>query len=202
MFATHPHGLWAISGPFGAGMHGGKLKLDVLLCVHWLMFKIPFVRDLVLWVGGVDVSHETISKLIKAGKMFGLAPGGQQEMLLSDINRLDIYLEHKGFLKKCWHEKCPLVPVFCCGENRVFWILDIFPRIRRWTLRTFRYLPTIFFGPFPTDLKLYIGIPVNPNEFEKSLDFKKAYYTQLFSLISKYETYELSEHLENAIKTL
>lgn len=202
MYAMHPHGLWNVSGPFGAGLHAGKIDFDILIGATSIVFWIPFYRDATLWAGGVDVSRRTLNMLLKQKKTIGLAPGGVQEIVLSNVDQLNLYLEHEGFLKLCWDHKSPVIPTFCRGENRIFLILDILHAFRKSCCHLIGYpLPTIFLGPWMTDLRIFIGEPIIPDLTDETFElFKNKYYTELFSLIRDNETHEISQQLNDSMR--
>lgn len=205
MIGVHPHGLWNTAGPYCAGLHSGKVKIDFLMGLHWWLFWIPIVRDFCLWAGNINPNWEVLEECVKEGKKIGLCPGGLEEMMLSNVNELDLYFGHEGFLRIAWKQKVPAVPIFSEGENRIWLCWNKWPELRRWCKKMIGYPYPIFFIPWPwkVNLKMHVGKPIRPEECDEYEVFKKAYYAELFSLINKHETdFPLAEHLKEEIKKI
>jgi hypothetical protein len=207
MFNMHPHGVWTMSGPYGAGTHAGLVNFEIFMGVTRIVFWIPIYRDLVLWTGGIDASGSTLEAMIKNGKSVGLAPGGVQEIILSNVDKLDLYFEHEGFLKLALENGTPLIPTFCRGENRIFITSDAFRSFRIWCCHVIGYpFPTFFLGPWPVDLRIFVGSPIYPltltGERKELSELKREYYTELFTLICNNETNELSDHLKKEMSLI
>lgn len=205
IIGVHPHGLWNISGPLCAGLHSGGLRTDFLIGLHWWFFWIPIVRDFFLWSGCINATRESLGEILEMGKKIGLCPGGLEEMMLSNVDELDLYFGHEGFLKIAWEKKVSTIPIFLEGENRIWICWNKWPELRRWCKAMFGYPYPIFFIPWPFKVKLvmHVGKSIHPNAFKKYKVFKKAYYAELFSLITKHETdFLLSEHLKEEIKKI
>jgi hypothetical protein len=205
IIGVHPHGLWNVSGPYGAGLHAGKMNFDFLMGLHWWLFWIPIVRDLCLWAGNIDVSKNVLTENLRNGKKIGLVPGGVQEIALSNVNSLDLYFGHQGFLRLAWEEKVPAVPLFSEGENRVWLWWNIWPTVREWFTEKIGYPFPLIFVPwaFGEKITMHVGNFIRPSECETYETFKKAYYAELFALIQKNETkYPISAHLKKEMEKI
>ncbi len=198
--AVHPHGLWPVSGLLGFGVHGGLLSdfedrtgKRLYLGVTRLVFWVPFLRDVWLWMGCVDASRATIEKVLSEGNHIGLSPGGVQEMALSRHDRVEIYTHHTGFARIAWEQKSPLIPIYLSGENRIYytctWLNDLCQPLRLWTARRLGYPLPSFFIPFPRPVHLvaYVGRRIDTEKCESLDDVLCQYYTEMIRLMQRYE---------------
>lgn len=168
MFACFPHGILPVGtfsmtstnyGPFKEYFPHHK-QYCATLGQH---FNVPFYRELILSVGAVSSSKESIEYLAQhpnGGQIISILVGGVQEAYFSRPG--DYYLvlkKRKGFVKLALKSGCPLVPVFSFGE-----------------IQTFRQLdspPNSFFHRFQEFFRRIIGIapilPIGRGFFQYSL---------------------------------
>lgn len=119
---------------FGLFPHGSnadfRMYMDGLLPDHFpehvanrmytlcasILFRIPLVREIALWTGGVDASKKVAEGLLRDGYSFLVFPGGQMEQLLTEKGRESVYLKKRlGFVKLALRFNVPLVPVYAFG---------------------------------------------------------------------------------------
>eukprot|EP01121_Diplochlamys_sp_Union-15-3_P003814 TRINITY_DN13755_c0_g1_i1.p1 TRINITY_DN13755_c0_g1~~TRINITY_DN13755_c0_g1_i1.p1 ORF type:complete len:283 (-),score=42.15 TRINITY_DN13755_c0_g1_i1:15-863(-) len=189
--AMHPHGLMAITSILGFGLYGTSTDCpkDVLIATSRLVYKIPFVRDIGLWLGGIDAKYEVLTGAIDKGHSILILPGGVQEMVLANRSRLDIYTKHKGFARLAFEKNSPIIPIFAKGENRVVIMLNAFNGLKRWFIAKTGYpIPSLFIGPLPTKLTMVIGKPMFPSDYTSLEELHKAFYENLSELINKHES--------------
>ena len=171
-----------------------------------ILFKIPLVRDLCLWMGCVDASRKSFDDILieqkeRANSLLVL-PGGVREMLVSSRSSLELFLKHEGFINYSWDKKIDLVPIFAKGENRMFKTFNILSGFRNWFVSKSGYpFPTFFIGPiFFTQITLYLGKRLNPNNFSNQASFSRAFWKELFRMIVEYEELPLGPNLAKRIE--
>lgn len=191
----HPHGLFAAGAgltmlplPSALPFLDGRMPR---LAVHWLLFRVPGVRDLLLWYGCVDARWPTIDAQLRAGAAVGLVPGGVHEMTHRPTDGVGI--THTGFLSRAYASSTLVVPCVVHGETEVCYIFNpAWPwlqTLRQWTYRWLRYpLPT-FFMPRPPwlmpGLHACVGAAVDPRRFEREEEFRAAYATAVGRLTAE-----------------
>ncbi|XP_044756828.1 2-acylglycerol O-acyltransferase 2-like isoform X4 [Coccinella septempunctata] len=89
-----------------------------------LFFKMPFLREVVLWLGGVPVTEKSISYIQsrpEGGNVSGITVGGAVEAYFCKpgLNKL-VLRKRKGFVRIALKTGSPLVPVYCFGETDLY----------------------------------------------------------------------------------
>lgn len=186
LFVVVPHGLFSMTGICFA-LHGSMFQEDFLLAINRVALSIPFIREFLLMCGCVGVDRQTIIEVTKRIPL-GMAPGGSQEIILTDHQKLDLYLGHEGFLDLCRYHNIMLVPLFARGENRTFFTFSFLSNVLHNARATIAHylcfpFPTFFFGPVPSELKVFCGFPINPKDFQTVEEFKIEYYRRILNLI-------------------
>ena len=100
IWAIHPHGLLNVAPIFGFGAYGpapDPVIKDIVLGATSVLFAIPAVRDVSLWLGAIDVNRDTLRHQLTEGRSVLLLPGGLQEFILNSRSCLNIYTKHTGF---------------------------------------------------------------------------------------------------------
>jgi hypothetical protein len=184
IFVGAPHGLIAISSLFLVGIPSDYKKStwrNVTPCIHRHVFAVPFLRDVALWLGAINVSRPNIVEKLKTNSVY-LASGGCREMII-DANNNGIQDKHRGFLKIAYQEKKLVFPVIHRGQEHVFrtYTFRALDRLRHIILDTTGYpFPSFFLGPFPASLTSYIFSPHNPLDYNDEDTFIDSYYTKLY----------------------
>ena len=175
LFAAYPHGLCPVSVMLAAMFPGGTHSVDVVLAVSYLFFGIPVVRELCLIFGCVSADKKALIQLLSTQKLnVVLLPGGAKEQCGLEKDT------HIGFLKLGWDLQVDVYPIFLCGEDKVFYVFNVFPRLRKLTVRLVGYpLPSFFVGPLPVKLKACICRAVRPTDYENIEMFIKTFYRRL-----------------------
>lgn len=189
IYAGSPHGLFAISSLFLVGLPSKEDKLwqSITPCIHRHVFSVPFLRDLALWLGAIDVTKENLMEKLKTGSIY-LAPGGCREMIIDRTAESEIQSKHRGFLRLAYNEKKLVVPIIHRGQERVFRVYQsdaclfkALDKARHIILDISGYpFPSFFFGPFPASLTSYIYEPHNPDKYDTEEAFVNAYYEKLY----------------------
>lgn len=177
LFVLHPHGIF----PYGGlSLYAGAsplLKrfpgLRVHPCGATVCFKVPFIREYLLWTGHLDASRSVMANHMSKGRTLAIIPGGEAEALRTRNGREAVVLEgRKGFVALALQYGVSLVPTYTFGNVDTFRMSKraLF-RFRNWLQRRFKVSIPIFWGvggsplPFRNPISLAVGkpIPVPPN---------------------------------------
>lgn len=183
LFVGCPHGLVAISSLFLTALSQEKSWRDVTPCIHRHVFAMPFLRDIALWLGAIDVSKENIVKRLKTHSIY-LASGGCREMII-DVENDGIQQRHKGFLRLAYQEKKLIFPVIHRGQENVFpsYTCRWLDKVRHIVLDITGYpFPSFFLGPMPRKLTSHVFAPHNPSLYVTEEEFIDSYYKKLIAL--------------------
>lgn len=130
------------------------------------LFKIPVVKDLFEKGGAVCASPENAEKLLRAGHLVTVSPGGIYEGLVTRPDAVCLPWEsHFGFAQVACKLGVPIVPTYCRGLNKAYVTSQRFLEERTWLLKRIRFSIPFFFGlglfPFPVKLTHVIGSPIS-----------------------------------------
>jgi diacylglycerol O-acyltransferase 2, plant len=126
LFAFHPHGvqpftvMWIqLSRQWREHEAFRDMRFSVMTAS--VMHYVPLMRDILQWMGGREVSRQSIERALRTKESILLVPGGQSEMMVSQSNvgRIRIVTYHTGFIKIALQNGVPLVPVLSFGEMEV-----------------------------------------------------------------------------------
>lgn len=132
MMAFHPHGFtslgWSINGVYNHALLPGKFR--------WLatstIFVIPFLRNVMAYIGAEPVSKSNMKKLMSESRNICLIPGGYEEATIYSTARHRVYLKNRaGFIKLALQYGYKVRPVYTFGEEQAFWA---FPYLVQWRL--------------------------------------------------------------------
>lgn len=204
IFAGHPHGLVALSSFLTVGLpappprkaasqrllNGPMLWQCVRPCVHRHVFAVPFVRDVALWLGAIDVSRETIERTLETHSVY-VTPGGYREMIQDPAQ--PIQSKHTGFLRLAYAKKRLVFPLIHRGQEAVFraYTCEWLDRLRHVFLdQTGLPLPPLFVGPLPQPLTTYLLEPHDPARYDNEAAFINDYFSLLRQYNADIETRE------------
>ena len=132
-----------------------------------VLFYIPLVRDLLLFLGCVDASKETVRYNLRKKRSILIFVGGEKEQLMTKENSHKVVLKDRlGFIKLAIQNGIPLVPVYAFGENELYRHSFLLMGLRSWLQKNFQIAIPIVFGrfgtliPFKTKLHVAIGKPI------------------------------------------
>jgi hypothetical protein len=178
IFAASPHGLLAISTLFHSVLTDKYEEWSRLTtCVHRHMFFFPVVRELALWLGLVDVTHNNMVSLLEQGRSLYLAPGGCREMIIDKEH--PVQTRHSGFLSIAYEQGVPVYPVIHIGQDEVFrsWTWPALDSFRTICLDLTGYpFPTFFTPPLPKKLSTYVFPAFRPTTYDTEEAFIAAYW--------------------------
>jgi hypothetical protein len=131
IYTWHPHGVFCNSHIFHIGTaytnwpkHLRNIKGVTLSTLLWL----PFTRELMEYFSGIPSDYHSMKNALTEGNSISVAAGGMREMLG------DYYIvkRRRGIFKMALETGTPIVPVLSFGENKLFSIVDINPKIQKW----------------------------------------------------------------------
>jgi hypothetical protein len=104
IFASFPHGAYTaqhvLTMTNGVGFFSNVYSGDRRDLVASVLFFIPVLREMLLWLGCVDASASTAKLNLNKGRSILIFVGGEKEQLLAEPGRYCIYVkERKGFVK-------------------------------------------------------------------------------------------------------
>lgn len=142
LFASHPHGVLAVTNMFTAmrlvcWSPDNTLGLVVAPLMKWT-FPTNYLLHSLVGTFSVSASKFEFVSQMKAGMNLFLLPGGTQEANLTETQREILYLK-PGFIKYCLQHNYNVVPIFHFGESSLYQPLRIptqkppsFPAVLPW----------------------------------------------------------------------
>eukprot|EP01083_Nonionella_stella_P093417 261797_1 len=180
IIAFHPHGIMGISFLLHFLFSNDALSgLDYRIVTLSLNFSIPFVREILLFLGMTDASRSTITSLLSRNTSVGIVVGGSAEAMNSRPGTNDLTLATRiGFVQCAIECGADIIPVFTFGENDLFepilsnkpgsalnkwqlWFKDKFSFIIPFVTGTFWILPQ------RKPLHTVIGRPIKIKQMDK-----------------------------------
>ena len=200
LYIWHPHGLWATSPAIHCIMQQGTNSHKMPLATLSILFRLPFLRDIITWFGFVDNNYKTLKKNLEDNKPVGLVVGGVEEMFYQEPKKMLLVLNNrKGYLKLAIETKKPLIPVLTFGENELYKASPmlntyfnkyckkhlgiVFPFI---TWESFIQWKKLAHEPLET-VNTYVGEPILPRENETLESLGSRYKEALQKLFEKYK---------------
>jgi len=171
VFAVHPHGMmpWSMH-PIGKGEQWSLLFPGIIVrpLAASVIFRIPFAREVTLWIGGVDAGRNTAKHVLERGFSIAIAVGGSEELLESYPGTETIVVKRRrGFARLSLQYGAPLVPVYVFGANDLYRQMPWFKAGRQWLLRKTQIAFTFAIGNgvlpiLPKRIPLYavVGEPI------------------------------------------
>lgn len=172
--------------PFMAvGIHGGSPMLpDVFMMaaawwrlfgveqpayamVHDAAFRVPFVREILLRVGGIPASRDNADAVLGMGGTLLAFPGGEQEAQRSFRKRNEVNFRGRtGFIEVALKHGVPLLPVVNVGGHEVYftlfssrWLAEVTGYRALTGLKTLSANVGLPWGIWPTSLLPYFPLP-------------------------------------------
>jgi len=164
----------------GFCMHGGVFQhLDLVVMMPWILFKIPILRDILLWMGCVtappfaslDSIETQILHLLRKGKSVAYATDAPNDAIL------EFAIRHKIFI----------VPVLIKGETARYSILQLplwMDQVQRWCLEKigwpfpYWFFPRIFDRKPLERLVVQVGTPMDASLQDNSEKFASLFMGQ------------------------
>ncbi|CAL5097725.1 unnamed protein product [Urochloa decumbens] len=167
VFGYEPHsvvplGVWALTDLVSC-LPVPKMKILTTNAV----FYVPFMRQIWTWLGSVPATRESFSSYLADGYSCVVSPGGLRETLyMNPGSEVAFIKSRKGFVKIAMQNGCPLVPVFCFGQNNAYrwWNPNINLLTRIAT--ALKSLPVFYWGrfgtpiPYRSPMHVFVGKPI------------------------------------------
>ena len=111
------------------------------------VFKVPFYREFLLFLGNVDASGRVARRVVATGRSLFVYPGGEAEQMRAAPGRHIAYWKRrKGFVRLAVEAGLPLIPTYVFGENELYAPLPVATGFRLWVCATFRVAVPLGFG--------------------------------------------------------
>ncbi|MFK7871835.1 MAG: lysophospholipid acyltransferase family protein [Oligoflexales bacterium] len=89
--------------------------------VDHLFFKVPYLGPLAERLGAVEGNPENAGRLLRAGELLTIAPGGMKEALMPSDQKYQIcWSERKGFARLAIETKTPVVIAVCPKADELY----------------------------------------------------------------------------------
>lgn len=178
IFLCHPHGIMGLSWfyhlchPFQGWGHSEKRPY---LALHSILFKFPFLRELMRSYGCIESSEEVLRSHIEKGDSVAIITGGAEEMMYSDEGELKLILKkRKGYARLAKDFGIPIVPLISRNENNIvpqhssfLWkgLNDFLFRFARLcfplpSLKAIRTWMQILHAPLPEPIETFVLVPI------------------------------------------
>ncbi|MFO0686955.1 MAG: lysophospholipid acyltransferase family protein [Sandaracinus sp.] len=130
-----------------------------------LWWRMPFLRSLAASVGTVDGTHENAEKLLHAGELVLVLPGGMREaMKPRELRYQLLWGKRYGFVRLAARTGVPVVPVASVGTDDLFdFVGNAYERGERWLGRRSIPIPLpSWVLPIPrrAQLRFIVGEPI------------------------------------------
>lgn len=173
----------------GFGLHGGVFAhLDLRYILPWPIFRIPILREVLMWTGAISSGknvNSIILNMLDKGKSVCYAIDGMRSILHEKAQGdLELGEDLFEFAKQ---KKINLIPVLIEGEEKRYsinrysthaYFLDIigypFPLL---------FGPRIFGEDPPPKVEVTIGVPVDPSKFDDYKNFNSLFFNQITGVV-------------------
>lgn len=142
-----------------------------------VLFYIPVVRELLMWLGCIDASAKTAEKALKEGMSLLIYVGGEKEQLACKYGEHAVVVKkRKGFVRLAVKYGASLIPTYVWGENDLYYVSDFLSGFRNMLVTRFRIGVNIAFGrwgsfvPYQKALNMVVGDPIPTEKNENPSD--------------------------------
>lgn len=180
----------------GFGLHGGIFQhVDLVYMLPKLLFKIPLLRDFLMWTGAVAHDENNLLSLMEKGKSVVYCPAGMEDLLSYTNPRSDDQLAMKiptvDVFEFAIKHRVQLIPVLIAKEIeryaflRGHWVNHIQRYCyNRWEWPfPFLFAPRIFGSKPPPKLDVQVGFPMDSTVQESAEAFSKLFMGQFSGLV-------------------
>nr|WP_246356737.1 lysophospholipid acyltransferase family protein [Pyxidicoccus fallax] len=157
------HGVWGYETPaFFHLVHQATGRYPVGLAEHGF-FRIPLVRTVLPWLGGIEGTRENALAALEAGQLVVCYPGGARETFKRSQGRYRLRWERAlGFARLAARAGVPVVPFAGFGVDDAFFWPPAEERLCLQLARGDKYRMPLVMGPLPVQLTFAVGEPHEP----------------------------------------
>ncbi|HSP80229.1 MAG TPA: lysophospholipid acyltransferase family protein [Myxococcaceae bacterium] len=183
------HGLWGYETPaFFHLLHHATGRYPLGLAERGF-FRIPLVRTVLPWLGGVEGTREKALAALREGHLVVCYPGGAWETFKKPRHRYTLRWEGAlGFLRLAGEAGVPLLPFAGFGVDDTF----LCPEDERWCIplapgEKYRVPLGVGLGPLPLPVRLTfaLGPPVPPPPAQAPESHLRAVRDQVADSVSR-----------------
>ncbi|CAE8678766.1 unnamed protein product [Polarella glacialis] len=117
VYLLMPHGLYPFSGACAALSEMVNVFPRMRIAAAGAAFRVPLIRQLISWIGGIKADKASLSAALKAGQSVCLFPGGIGEMVRTDgLQERIILKSRRGFVKTAL-EHGAMEELYNVGQN-------------------------------------------------------------------------------------
>jgi 1-acyl-sn-glycerol-3-phosphate acyltransferase len=172
LVANHTFG-YDVTFPMGAVLQ--QVGRPVWVLGDHLWWKIPLLRRLASAVGVVDGNQDNADRLLDAGELLLVLPGGLREAVKPRELRYQLlWGQRYGFVKLALRHRAPLIPLACVGADDLFdFVGNAYVRGKRWLGRRGMPVPLparVLPIPHRTSFRFIVGEPILPEAAPEQAD--------------------------------
>jgi hypothetical protein len=204
LYLCHPHGLfgysWLLHFCYGISEWPSDVPKPVL-AIHSILFRIPFVRDVLEQCHCIEAKETVIQESLRNGTSVAIVTGGIEEMVFNGDEKVKLVLKkRRGYARVAKACGVPIVPLFTRGEHELFptepfWLWKrVSTMLRNWTgievplpsWSSMKRWATILQGPLDTPIETFV-LGVIDTEKKDEVAIRKAcetLYTQFFQTMN------------------
>jgi hypothetical protein len=166
----------------GFGFHGGIFdNFDLRYLLPWPVFRVPLLREVLMWSGAVADGPDAILSLLRRGKSVCYALNGMRAVLKAEQEDDDEFGEELYEFVKT--ENITVVPVLVTGEHERYSIStysfnSYFLDLTGWPF-PFLFGPRIFGNDAPPKLKVEVQVPMAASEAGTYKEFNAQFFIQI-----------------------
>ena len=174
VFGCHPHGIHCyslieVTNPLSdfARMFPNLSGLKLTGLAATVIFRLPIIREMFLFMGYIDASRSVANKALSVGQSIAVCVGGEEESLLTTPKK-DIFVlqNRKGFVRLALSHGASLVPVLAIRANELYTTYTFLFKARVWLQKNCGIALPIFHGrwgtplPHPIEVTIVLGEPI------------------------------------------
>lgn len=178
------HGLYGYDTPvFFYLLHAATGRYPLGLADH-AFFKIPLVRTVLPWLGGLRGTRDEALRALSARNLVVCYPGGAREVFKPPEARYRLRWETSlGFARVAAHAQVPVVPFAGAGVDDTFVVLDKSRYAVKLAANPKYTLPVGLPLPLPTRMHFRIGTPVPPPPPDADASVLSAYRDEIAAAV-------------------